>query len=564
MNRINASHPILLLALMLAMAICGDLNAQGKDNPNPPADMQIIPAGSYIIGMDNNTQQYLGNFNFKAYGLVNALLKNGVPVKWAIRSGKLKDEIDFTSFVRKKFPTTGADQNINFRSGAFIIHANHTSSADTIIASFANFVEVYRMQQADTIDIRYTINQAPNIALLDNGGNAIMHENILLHAGIPDYTMMMANAVVDSNSCYTFASEPHWSSDQEEDTTETQAIRDFVMSGANFFAQCAGVETYSYFNHFHATLGVKELGKDILNQYHNVDMAIAQFVGPVEENPGGHVENWTLAPGSSWNSGFYRIISHTNDDTLACAAAKLRNYNEIGGNVFYMGGHDYFDRNPNIGELNGMRVYLNSVFIPAIRPPHCWPTNMLPVTLSSFHAQADEENRVELDWATESESNSNYFVVERSLNGHHFAAAGRVDAAGNSTARNRYSLTDSNSTHLKGKVYYRLRSVDLDGTQHVSQVIEVIMTDTEEGITAVYPNPIKPGGEFNFEYYQNETKALTLQVFNQTGAMVYQSQTEADKGTREFTLSTQGWEPGIYFLKISSWNNEVSKKLLVR
>ena len=54
------------------------------------ANLQTIKNGSLIIPMDTALQSLPGYFNLKAYGLVNALLQNEIPVKWAIKKGKLK------------------------------------------------------------------------------------------------------------------------------------------------------------------------------------------------------------------------------------------------------------------------------------------------------------------------------------------------------------------------------------------------------------------------------------------------------------------------------------------
>ncbi len=72
------------------------MSAQGKDLPNPTANIQTATAGSLIIPMDNAHQNlFLGRpFNTKAYGLIHALLLNDIPIKWVIKSGKAKDGIE--------------------------------------------------------------------------------------------------------------------------------------------------------------------------------------------------------------------------------------------------------------------------------------------------------------------------------------------------------------------------------------------------------------------------------------------------------------------------------------
>ncbi|MFC1777241.1 hypothetical protein ACFL3I_07860, partial [Pseudomonadota bacterium] len=60
------------------------------DLPGALANIETIPAGSLVIPMDNVYQSTGTDFNLFAYGLANKFLQNNIPVKWAIRSDKVK------------------------------------------------------------------------------------------------------------------------------------------------------------------------------------------------------------------------------------------------------------------------------------------------------------------------------------------------------------------------------------------------------------------------------------------------------------------------------------------
>src|SRR6478736_6459835 len=77
---------------------------------------ETIPTGSFIINM-GVTPQTIGN-GLKPYGLIYDLVKNdGVPIKWVINPGKVKDGIDFSH------------NGIDYRGGTFIIPAPYRTSA---------------------------------------------------------------------------------------------------------------------------------------------------------------------------------------------------------------------------------------------------------------------------------------------------------------------------------------------------------------------------------------------------------------------------------------------------
>ena len=101
----------------------------GDDLPGPSAHLETVPAGSLVIPMDNTLQAIVSPFNLRAYGLVNDLLQRGIPVKWAIRAGKVKDATDFTATAARVAPTVVAAASLNFSGGPFLVHRDFAQLA---------------------------------------------------------------------------------------------------------------------------------------------------------------------------------------------------------------------------------------------------------------------------------------------------------------------------------------------------------------------------------------------------------------------------------------------------
>jgi hypothetical protein len=97
-----------------------------------------------------------------------------------------------------------------------------------------------------------------------------------------------------------------------------------------------------------------------------------------------------------------------------------------------------------------------------------WDDAVLPVRLASFSGK-QVENQLLLGWQTTFESNSEYFVIERSADVQSFEAVGRVASAGFSESMQVYGFTDA--APLKGTNYYRLRQVDRDGRFEYSKIL---------------------------------------------------------------------------------------------
>ena len=96
----------------------------------------------------------------------------------------------------------------------------------------------------------------------------------------------------------------------------------------------------------------------------------------------------------------------------------------------------------------------------------CTPV-VLPVELSDFKGQRINNGNL-LRWTTQSENNSDRFVVEWTtdpLNGK-WEAIGKVEAAKQSEVETDYALAHT-SPDKRSLNYYRLMQVDLDGFEHV-------------------------------------------------------------------------------------------------
>jgi len=127
--------------------------------------------------------------------------------------------------------------------------------------------------------------------------------------------------------------------------------------------------------------------------------------------------------------------------------------------------------------------------------------NPMPIELLSFSAEPAGKKAL-LKWATASETNNDYFTVERSSNAIEFYAVGTLEGAGSSKTTLHYSFYDD--APLSGLNYYRLKQTDYDGKTSYSAIEAISFSATSA--LRVYPNPAAnelsitvPGDETEFE-----------------------------------------------------------------
>lgn len=111
---------------------------------------------------------------------------------------------------------------------------------------------------------------------------------------------------------------------------------------------------------------------------------------------------------------------------------------------------------------NNTSVYLDETSISGM---------FLPVELVEFSVKPTPAGAF-VTWATQSESNNDYFTIQRSSNGIDFEDMVRINGAGTSAATINYGFTDTKP--LNGISYYRLKQTDFDSQYSYSSVQSVL------------------------------------------------------------------------------------------
>jgi hypothetical protein len=204
-----------------------------------------------------------------------------------------------------------------------------------------------------------------------------------------------------------------------------------------------------------------------------------------------------------------------------------------------------------------------TTFTPGISSFNNWWTlsaasSPLPVDLLSFKASV-QGDQVNLDWATATEINNDYFTVERSKNGSGFEPLGIVSGAGNSSSVIHYSFTDHHP--LQGPNYYRIKQTDYDGQYSYSETRLVLFR--EELSYSVYPNPI---GVFdNLNITPDHAGNFKFQIIDQHSRLVYEKHYEISEGEGIYlNLATINLTAGVFYLRLISDSEGVVTKLVVK
>lgn len=167
---------------------------------------------------------------------------------------------------------------------------------------------------------------------------------------------------------------------------------------------------------------------------------------------------------------------------------------------------------------------------------------VLPVEITGFTADCQEGKHV-IKWTTSSETNSDYFLVNKSEDGINYSTIGKIKAAGISQQNKNYEFTDENTN--APNAYYQLTEVDFDGIKSDTKAIYCKCAGDNDADIIIYPNPFN-GKSFFINTNTGQT-AVRLDIYDATGRIVDKLSFDDFNGFKEVNLNIS-LEPGTYFI----------------
>jgi hypothetical protein len=189
--------------------------------------------------------------------------------------------------------------------------------------------------------------------------------------------------------------------------------------------------------------------------------------------------------------------------------------------------------------------------------------NPLPVYLIDFSA-TPQGNDVLLEWVTSSEINNDRFEIlssDNSSGANNFEEISQVKGSGNSTSIHRYSYLDQRPAK-KGTYYYRLRQVDFDGSQMLSNIVAVNFRNGKSlNLVGIIPNPFTD--RTSVQIYSSERGVLSARITDVFGREISAKEFAIDKGMFSFDPEESArLSSGIYFVELILNDERIVSRLV--
>lgn len=178
----------------------------------------------------------------------------------------------------------------------------------------------------------------------------------------------------------------------------------------------------------------------------------------------------------------------------------------------------------------------------------------LPIELLNFGASLIDINMARLDWQTTSETNNDYFTIERSVDGIQWSELTRVNGAGNSSSLLSYSAFDYDPN--SGISYYRLKQTDFDGQFTYSQIVIVKIDQLINSQLEIYPNPTSDlvtilGNAFELEQ---------VKIYDVLGQDLTIYVKQISNSGSQLVIDLSSLNEGIYYIKTKTNISRVHKQ----
>lgn len=231
------------------------------------------------------------------------------------------------------------------------------------------------------------------------------------------------------------------------------------------------------------------------------------------------------------------LTNNNNSNTITINGKLVVNGNFSGGNGSEVIGTGAMDITGTVTTTGTGAIFGSSADCSS--PGTCSSTfsSPLPVTLVKFDVTITEFG-AKIEWITATETNNDFFTIEKSENAKFWTEVGKVDGAGNSNLNINYSFIDIDVK--SGTTYYRVKQTDYNGEYSYSDIKAVNYKKTD---VSVYPNPVKD--VLNITTIQENLRVKVISTF---GQIIYEGNST--------TIDSSNWPKGFYSVNIID-DNEI-------
>jgi hypothetical protein len=216
---------------------------------------------------------------------------------------------------------------------------------------------------------------------------------------------------------------------------------------------------------------------------------------------------------------------------------------------------------PPVGTGTGVTAGVGTVTVTGANTFSPWVLSSavapLPIELLYFEAACDN-NEILIRWTTATETNNDYFSLEKSLDGIQFMNLAVIDGAGNSSGMRDYSFRDKSLA--PGRAYYRLKQTDFNGKYSYSPLASAEGCGND--LDWLYAVPGE--GQLGVVFSSSREESFTAVLYDVAGKIVIKQPITASKGINHLSLTSTRLASGVYTLTLNNASRALTTKVVIQ
>ena len=184
----------------------------------------------------------------------------------------------------------------------------------------------------------------------------------------------------------------------------------------------------------------------------------------------------------------------------------------------------------------------------------------LPIELIRFVGEC-ANGKIDLKWTTWTETNNDFFTVEKSSDGAEWEIVDVIEGAGNSNEPISYEAIDN--LPYGGTSYYRLKNTDFAGKTEYSDVLAVTCGSDENDFNFVNAYDVDHS-ELVIEFTSSENEDFTIMLYDASGRRLQDYGGTGYDGLNKVRLDVADLARGIYIVNLSNGVHNYSKRVMLK
>jgi hypothetical protein len=168
---------------------------------------------------------------------------------------------------------------------------------------------------------------------------------------------------------------------------------------------------------------------------------------------------------------------------------------------------------------------------------------ILSIKINYFNALKGNGTNT-LNWLASCSSTQAIFEIQRSTDGRNFTAINTITATQERCAQ---PFTFVDNTNFPGSVYYRIKSIDIDGGAKYSATIKLNDLPKNRQLAAVFPNPVNDLAQLNINAAKKDR--IELFLISSEGKLVQRRVVDLQAGVSIISLDVAKFQKGVYTVK---------------